>query len=158
MPDVFEALKQYNNEKNTEEQKKLKRDIINKVKKHISEVEKYKNLQNTIDKCILVVPESIIELYPELITLGEENNIFITSYKNAFTIAYLLSEQYYQLKENKDIGEYKQILEKIYSIVKSIAQKTETIDRVIVQLRNANESIKTEIQKINREKYKSQQQ
>lgn len=56
LPDVFEILEKYNKTEDIIIREKLKKEIINKVKKEIKRVQKYQNLANTTDSCLLVLP------------------------------------------------------------------------------------------------------
>ncbi|QTA37565.1 DNA recombination protein RmuC [Thermosipho ferrireducens] len=145
LPDVFQLLEKYSKTEEISEREKIKKEIINKVKKQIQNVQKYQNLVNTIDSCILVVPEAILELAPELISLGKENNVFVCSYKDVFVIAHTLQDKYIRLKEEGDIGRYKQIIEILLQLMEKINKKTTAIDRAITQIRNANDEIKENV-------------
>jgi len=147
LPDVFELLRRYNEKEDINEREKLKKEIINKVKKEIQRVQKYQNLLNTIDSCILVVPEAILEVAPELVGLGRENNVFVCSYKDVFVIAHTLQDKYIRLKEEGDIGTYKQIVSSLFQILEKINKKTSAIDRALATIRNANDEIKENIMK-----------
>ena len=70
LPDVFKLLDDYNETDNPDEQKSLKKKIIEKVKKEVKTIQKYQNLSNTIDSCMLVVPEGILEISPEIVSIG----------------------------------------------------------------------------------------
>jgi len=145
LPDVFEILDEYNKAEDVNEREKLKKEIINKVKKEIQRVQKYQSLINTIDSCILVVPEAILEVAPELVGLGRENNVYVCSYKDVFVIAHTLQDKYIRLKEEGDIGRYKQIVSLLLQILEKINSKTTAIDRAIVTIQNANNFIKENI-------------
>jgi len=147
MPDIYEAVKSLDRGEDFLVQKKNKHDLLSKVKKHISEVEKYKNQHNTIDKCVLVVPDSVIDMFPESVFLGEPAGVFVCSPSNVFVVCYLLSEQYNRLKETNDLWEYEQIVDSLFDIIKKIAEKSDTIGRAISQMKNANDSIKLEVSK-----------
>ncbi|MBT1248726.1 MULTISPECIES: DNA recombination protein RmuC [unclassified Thermosipho (in: thermotogales)] len=147
LPDIFEILEKYNEEENVNLREKLKKEIINKVKKEIQRIRKYQNLVNTIDSCILVVPESILDLAPELIEMGNENKVYICSYKDVFVIAHTLQDRYVKLKEEGDIGKYKQIVEALIQLLEQISKKTDTIERALATIRNANEDIRKGVAK-----------
>ncbi|MBO8160173.1 MAG: DNA recombination protein RmuC [Thermosipho sp. (in: Bacteria)] len=142
MPDVFEVLKKYNEAEDVNEREKFRKEIVNKVKKEIKRVQKYQNLINTIDSCILVVPEAVLDIAPELVGLGRENNVYVCSYKDVFVVAHTLQDRYIRLKEEGDIGKYKQIIESLMQIIEKINKKAETIEKAITTIRNANEEIK----------------
>lgn len=161
LPDVFELLQKYNEIEDVNEREKLKKEIINKVKKEIQRVQKYQNLLNTIDSCILVVPEAILEVAPELVGLARENNVYVCSYKDVFVIAHTLQDRYIRLKEEGDIGKYKQIVSSLFQILEKINKKTSAIDRALITIRNANDDIKGTIiqaRSIGLEKIESQKE
>ncbi|ABR31488.1 recombinase RmuC [Thermosipho melanesiensis] len=142
LPDVFEILEKYNKTEDIIIREKLKKEIINKVKKEIKRVQKYQNLANTTDSCLLVLPEAIIDIAPELVGIGRENNVYICSYKDVFVIAHTLQDKYIRLKEEGDIGKYKQMVETLLQLLEKINKKAETIDRALTTIKNANEEIR----------------
>jgi len=146
-PDVFSLLDEYNSTQDVNTQRSLKRQITDKLKKEISRIQKYQNLQNTVDSCIMVLPEGILEVSPELVGLGREVNVFVCSYKDVFPVAYMLREKYMHLKEQGDIGEYKQIVESLLQIFAKIIKKTDAIERALKTIENANRAIIREVAK-----------
>ena len=110
LPDIVPLVSQYENSKNTEEQKLLSKKIKDKVAKEILNIQKYQNQTNTIDNCILVIPPSILDMSPELVGIGKDSNVFVCSYKDVFPIAHILEEQYRRFNEEGDIGEYKKTI------------------------------------------------
>ncbi len=152
LPDVFKLLDEYNETDDLDEQKSLKKKIVDKIKKEVKTVQKYQNLSNTIDSCILVVPEGILEISPEIVSLGQESNVFVCTYKDVFPIAHVLQEQHIRLKEEGDIGEYKRIIKSLFQIMEKISKKTEAIERGFVMIKNANENIQDELVKGRRQK------
>ncbi len=147
MPDVFELLERYNSSEEEKERNRIKKQIFDKVKKEIELVKKYQNLSNTIDSCILVVPEVVLEISPELVSEGKKHNVFICSYKEVFPIAHIIQDEYIRFKEEGDIGEYKKIIKTLFYILENINKKVETIDRAIKTIKNANDGIRSEIVK-----------
>lgn len=147
LPDIVPLVSQYENSKNTEEQKLLSRKIKDKVAKEILNIQKYQNQTNTIDNCILVIPPSILDMSPELVGIGKDSNVFVCSYKDVFPIAHILEEQYRRFNEEGDIGEYKKTIKQLDSILDKVISKTETLDRAIKQISNANDEIKDEVAK-----------
>ena len=109
LPDVFDLIDNYLKSDDVDQQKQIKKQIIEKIKKQIGTIQKYQNQSNTIDSCILVVPEGILEIAPEIVGLGKENRIFVCSYKDVFPVAYVLSDKYMHFKEEGDIGIYRQV-------------------------------------------------
>ncbi|SHH23247.1 DNA recombination protein RmuC [Thermosipho atlanticus] len=142
LPDVFKLLEKYNSTEDMNEREKLKKEVINKVKKEIQRVQKYQNLANTVDSCILVVPEAVLDIAPELVNIGRENKVFVCSYKDVFVIAHTLQDRYIRLKEEGDIGRYKQIVDTLMQLLESISKKTDTIERALTTIKNANEGIR----------------
>lgn len=147
LPDIVPLVSQYENSKNTEEQKLLSKKIKDKVAKEILNIQKYQNQTNTIDNCILVIPPSILDMSPELVGIGKDSNVFVCSYKDVFPIAHILEEQYRRFNEEGDIGEYKKTIKQLDSILDKVILKTETLDRAIKQISNANDEIKDEVAK-----------
>lgn len=147
LPDVFELIDKYIKSGEVEEQKEIKKNIIDKIKKQIGNIQKYQNQSNTIDSCILVVPEGILEIAPEIVGLGQEKQVFICSYRDVFPVAYVLSEKYIHFKEEGDIGIYRQIITTLFQVMDKINAKTDSIQRGITIITNANNDIKTEILK-----------
>lgn len=89
MPDVFEVYSEFL-EADDSQKPSLRKKIRDKVKKNISEIQKYQNQNNTIDNCILVVPSGIIEACPEIVGDGHESNVFVCTYTDVFPIAHTL--------------------------------------------------------------------
>ena len=147
LPDVFKLLELYNSMDDIDKQKEYKKEIIEKIKKEIKIVQKYQNLNNTIDSCLLVVPEGILELAPELVGIGKEDNVFVCSYKDVFPITHVLQDQYIRLKEEGDIGKYKSVIKMLFQIIDKINKKTETIEKAVTQIKNANNIIQSEVTK-----------
>lgn len=147
LPDVFELLEKYHATEDAKERKEHRKEIIDKTKKEIKRVQKYQNLSNTVDTCLLVVPEGILEIAPELVGIGKEDNVFVCSYKDVFPIAHLLYDQYIRLKEEGDIGKYKQLIKSLFQILEKVSKKTETIEKAVTQIQNANNDIKKEVNK-----------
>lgn len=147
LPDIFDLVDSYVNSEDVSEQKLIKKQLIDKIKLQIKNIQKYQNLRNTIDSCILVVPEGILEIAPEIVGLGQDSKIFVCSYKDVFPVAYVLSEKYMHFKETGDVGQYRQLLGALFQILDNINKKTETIQRGLAMIGNANGEIKTEILK-----------
>jgi len=147
LPDVNLLVNEYEETKDINDQKLLSRKIRDKVAKEILNIQKYQNQPNTIDNCILVVPPSVIDMAPELIGIGKNSNVFVCSYKDVFLIAHILEEQYLRFNEDGDIGEYKKNVKQLNAILEKILSRTETLDRAIKQISNANDEIKDEVAK-----------
>ncbi len=151
MPDVFQLLEEYESTSEPKEAEKYKKAIIDKVKKEINRVKKYQNSSNTIDSCILVVPEGILDIAPELVGMGKHENVFVCSYKDVFPVAHTLQDQYVRTKEEGDIGRYRQMVKNLFRILENIGSKADSIERALTTIRNANEKIRTEVGKGKRE-------
>ncbi len=150
MPDVFEILQKYDATDDVRQKESYAKTIMDKVKKEIKRVQKYQNLSNTIDSCILVIPEAILDIAPELIGVGKQSNVYLCSYKDVFLVAHTLQDQYIRLKEEGDIGRYKQVIKSLFQILDNIASKTDSIARALTTIQNANDKIKAEIMKARR--------
>jgi DNA recombination protein RmuC len=150
LPDVFELVDLYNQTEVIEERKSIIKKICEKVKKEIKNIQKYQNLSNTTDNCILVVPPAVLEMCPELVGFGRDDNVFVCSYQNVFPIAHVLQDQYIKLKEEGDIGEYKRTIRSLFQMLEKIIKKCEAIEKAVTTIENANYDIKTEISKSKR--------
>ena len=147
LPDVFELYDNYLKNEDEEVRFTLKKKIKDKIKKNIKEIQKYQNQTNTIDNCILVIPPSILEVCPEVISDGKNANVFVCSYNEVFPIAHILQDQYARMNEEGDVGVYKKMVEQLFNILDKIMNKTESIDRALVAITNSNNTIKTEVGK-----------
>lgn len=145
LPDIIDLLDKYHTTDDVETQKSIKNSIINKFEKEIKRVQKYQNLSNTINKCIIVVPEGILEIAPDLIGLGKEFNVYVCSYKDVFLITNHIEESYLQMKETGDIGKYRFIVESLFQILEKIETKVKTIETAITQITNATRYIRGEV-------------
>lgn len=147
LPDVFELIGKYDSASDVEDQKSYKKEIIFKIIKEIKNVQKYQNLPNTIDCCMLVVPPAVLEIAPEIISTAKESNVFICTYTDVFTIAYILGEQYIRMKEEGDIGKYRKMIERLFQALGKIYKNIETIERGITIITNAKKDMQDEIAK-----------
>ncbi len=141
LPQVTELYNEYSKTEDVEKQKNIKKKIITKVKKNIEEIKKYRNCDNTIDKAILALPRSIIEMVPELISEAQKYGIIISDYDNVIFFVWHLDEQYQRKLESGNEMEYEAMVRQLTEIIKDIADKTETIDRGIKMVKNANDNI-----------------
>jgi len=143
LPEVADLLEKLSKSDNANEQMEVKKGIYTKLKKEIERVRKYQNQSNTISRCILVAPEGIIDAVPELISYAGDLNVYLCSYREVSLIGYILSEKYRILNEQGELGDYKIINESLLKLLDKIRLKTETIDRGISMISNANDEIKT---------------
>lgn len=100
------------NSNRVDEREQYRRQIVDRLKKEIERVRKYQNCHNTIDSCIMVVPEVVLELVPELANLALRSGVHVCSHKEVFFVANMIAERYMHLKELGDVGKYKQLLDK----------------------------------------------
>ena len=110
-------------------------------------VKKYQNNIKTIDKCILTVPESIIEIAPEIITYGLDKNVFICAYKQVFFVGFMIAEEYARITEEGDIGSLKNMNKKLVQILVEISKYTDTIEKQASSVLKYNQNIKNEVSK-----------
>jgi len=143
LPEVVDLLEKLSKCEEVDEQRQIKQKISTKLKKEIERVRKYQNQTNTIGRCILVAPEGIIDAVPELISYAGDLNVDLCSYKEVFLVGYILSEKYQMLNEQGELGDYKRINETLLRLLDKIRVKTDTIDRGITMIANANDEIKT---------------
>jgi DNA recombination protein RmuC len=142
LPDVIDLYKEFNESEDVEKNKKIKKEIENKIKKNIDEIGKYKNKKNTINKCILAVPDGIIELLPDINNEYLETGIAVCGYRNVFLYANLINEEYQRTIETGDVGECKQTVSELISLMKDIQNRSKTIEKGVKEISGANEEIK----------------
>ena len=106
----------------------------------------------------MVVPEGALEIAPELVGLGKENNVFVCTYKDVFPVAHILQEEYIRIKEAGDMGKYRKLTEKLLRILDTIFSKMETIDRAVTQIENASKSVKDEVGRAKRLDYSPEEE
>jgi DNA recombination protein RmuC len=141
----FPEFKKVNSESDNIELEKSRKEIIDKSKTQIKRVKKYLNQNNTINKCILAVPEEIIEIAPEIIDIGSRSNVIICSYKQVYLMAYILSEEYEKLNQEGDLGKIKDTNKTLISIIKEIMLLTDTIERQAKSVMTHNDKIKDKV-------------
>lgn len=152
LPEVDELYERYSKSEDIAEQKELKAEITKKIKKRIEDVKEYKNKQNTIDKCILALPDGLMEAVPELSAEVQKSGVAVCGYSHVFFYAHYLAEAYRRTLETGDVGEYQHVIGELMSLMREIADRTATIDRAITTIENANREIKA--QTIQSERYK----
>lgn len=69
-PELSAIIEGMENSTSVDEREHYRKQIVDRLKKEIERVRKYQNCHNTIDSCIMVVPEVVIELAPELANLA----------------------------------------------------------------------------------------
>jgi DNA recombination protein RmuC len=144
--DVLDLLKQLETD-NVDEQKKIKKKIQTKVYSSVQEVKKYQNLSKTCRLCIMAVPDAIYELVPELSSSALIEGVILTSYSNAALFGYLISRQYNDDLEKGEIANYEHIFQDLQSIISQISEKTDSIERGLKMIKNADDEICNEVSK-----------
>ena len=147
LPDLLKLVEEFEKSDDEKIRENLKRQIIDKLKKEIKRVQKYNNLSNTIDGSILVVPEIVLDIAPELVPLAEKEKVFICSYRDVFFVAHTLQENYIRAKQSGEIGVYREMVSDLLGILDRIRAKTDAIERAITTISNANNAVRSEIQK-----------
>ena len=149
-PEIMPLVEEYDKSEDTVHQKSLSKKVKDKIAKEIVNIQKYQNQPNTIGNCILAVPPSVLQMSPELLSIGKESNVYLSSYKDVIIIAHLLAEQHHRFAAEGDIGAEKIRVEQLNSILEKIFSKSDTIDRGLKQISNANDEIKDEVTKSKR--------
>ena len=142
-PDVINLYNDFDKSEVIEEQRKIKKEIIKKVKKHISEIKKYSNNENTYSKSVLALPDAIVDTIPELVSDAFKQGVIICKYSLVLSSVSLMAEQYSKLLETDQISQIdiEALLDKLKEKLSNISQKTETIDRALTMIKNANTAI-----------------
>ena len=149
-PEIKALVEEHDKSEDTVHKKSLSKKVKDKVAKEIVNIQKYQNQPNTIGNCILAVPPSVLQMSPELLSIGKESNVYLSSYKDVIIIAHLLAEQHHRFTAEGDIGAEKIRVEQLNSILEKIFSKSDTIDRGLKQISNANDEIKDEVTKSKR--------
>lgn len=128
-PDIIQLVESISSDSTQQEKNEIATKIFNKLKKEVDNVKKYQNNSNTINKCILVVPESALEICPQIIDFGSKKNVFVCPANQVFLIGFIISEEYAKLKEEGDLGKLKEVNKSLISILKEILGLSDVIDR-----------------------------
>ncbi|MCI0503257.1 DNA recombination protein RmuC [Candidatus Micrarchaeota archaeon] len=144
--DILDLLKELEAQ-DLEVQKKVKKKIQNKVSNSIQEVKKYQSLSKTCRLCVMAVPNAIYDLVPELSSYALSEGVVLTGYSNAAFIGYLISQQYNADLDKGDLKEYEHIVQDLLSIVTQIHEKTDSIEKGLRIIKNANDEICNEVSK-----------
>lgn len=146
-PELSAIIEGMENSTSVDEREHYRKQIVDRLKKEIERVRKYQNCHNTIDSCIMVVPEVVIELAPELANLALRSGVHVCSYKEVFFVASMIAERYMHLKELGDVGKYKQLLDKAAKIFSDIEVKLSTVEKSISTIQSALQKIRINITK-----------
>ncbi|MEM3363993.1 MAG: DNA recombination protein RmuC [Candidatus Micrarchaeia archaeon] len=146
-PDIFGQIRKLDETNDANARKKLKEMIKRTLERNIDDITKYQNQTKTTDYCILSVPDSIIELLPEICHYGLSKRVFVVGYSNTAIIAFLIAQQYNKSLEERDVKELSQIIESLSMILDKISENVSTIERGIKMVKNASEDIQAEVVK-----------
>lgn len=105
-------------------------------------MKKYQNQSNITDCCIMVVPSAVIEMAPELVGYGKKQNVFLCTHKELFAIAHYLEARYLTTRQD-EAAKYRHLVQTLLNIFEQVEQKSNSLDRAIKQITNANSEIKT---------------
>lgn len=142
LPDVINVYKEFCKAEEKKEQLKHKKEILHKIEKHIDEVKKYRNKKNTTNKVIIAIPDAIFEMVPEINSDFERTGIIVVGYQLVSYVASYIEREYIIMIESGEVGDYKELLSKLMEIINGIKEKSESIERGVVMIRNANDEIK----------------
>jgi DNA recombination protein RmuC len=142
LPDLIGLYKEYSETESQDKQKELKKRMYDKIKKQIGNAIKYRSKHNTTDKVILTIPDAIYEIIPEINSETNKTNILVCGYHMVVYAAAFIEREYQLIMQSGDLGEYKESIESILRIINEIKEKTETIDRGVTMIKNANDEIK----------------
>jgi len=142
LPDVLDLYKKYSETKSKKEQLDLKKKILDKVRKRVIDAKKYRNKKNTTDKVVIAIPDAIFEIIPEVNSDIQKTNILVAGYHLVVYAASYIEREYLLILESGDVGEYKESINSILRLIEEIKDKTKTIDKGVVMIKNANDDIK----------------
>ncbi|MBI5046936.1 DNA recombination protein RmuC [Candidatus Micrarchaeota archaeon] len=148
--DILDLMTQINDTDDPKQQLDIKKKIVKKIDSSITEIKKYQNLERTTRYCVMAVPDAIFELVPEASSHATSENVLLTCYSNVALVAFLAAEQYNSDLEKGDVKQLGELIKGLLDIVSRIRNETETIEKGIKIVKNANERISTETNKANR--------
>jgi len=147
LPDVYALLDKMEKSKDADEQKTIKREIKKKMETAVGQVVKYLNQPKTIGKCVLAVPDALIDMYPEMVGEARESNVYLTGHSFAYLVSYLLYEEHQRMIAEGDLGKYKKDVEKLQGILGNILEKAETLEKGLKMAGKARDEICDEARK-----------
>ncbi len=145
LPDIFNIVEHYERTTDVSIKDNIKKTLLNKIRRQIKNIQKYQNLSNTIDYCIMAVPEIVLEVCPEIIAEGVMNKVYICSYKDIISFSNLLAQYYNRMNLIGDIGDYNALIDKLFQIFDKIVKKIEVIEKSNTQIINATSEIRNQI-------------
>lgn len=134
-PEVFK-----NGERNQTE-------IKQKIRKEIERVKKYQNQPNTVREVILVVPESILEMSPELFQEAFKEGVILTTYKTVIPVAFLIQDKYLTYKNMGNTSLLQKAVQTYSTSLNNIGKNLNSAFDALKQIENALKRIEIEIQK-----------
>lgn len=152
LPDVINVYNEFCNAKEKKDQLKCKKEILQKLEKHIDEIKKYRNKKNTTNKVIIAIPDAIFDMIPEINSDIERTGVIVVGYQLVSYVASYIEREYIVMIESGEVGDYKELLSKLADIINEIKEKAQSIDKGVVIIRNANDEIKKNV--IEAEAYK----
>lgn len=147
MPELDELYGKFSESDKPDEQVNIKKDILKILEKRKKEIKRYLNNQNTIDKCIVAIPDAIADQFPDINKDSIKTGVFVTGYTKVFLFAVILAENYVKMLSLGNIGLYKQTINAVKNILSDIEKKSGIITKGVTQITNANAGIKTEVGK-----------
>ncbi len=147
MPELDKLYADFEQAEKSEDQVKIKKEILKIVERRKKEIKKYLNNKNTIDKCIVAIPDSIFDQFPDINKDSINTGVFVSGYTKVFLFACVLGENYSRGLSLGNIGLYKQTVQALKNILGDIEKKSDTINKGVTQITNANTGIKTEVDK-----------
>lgn len=144
-PEVEDLYGRFVKSENIEEQKRIKTEIRKKLKHQVEKVRNYNKRDNTIDKCILTIPDGLMELLPEMGSEIERSSVVVCGYNTVFFHAFLLADSYRRTQEKGDIGHLEQALLELQELMKEVSDSCTTIERGLKQIENANKEIEKKV-------------
>ena len=147
MPELDKLYGEFEQAEHPDEQIKLKKEILKIVEKRKNEAKKYLNNNKTIDKCIVAIPDAIFDQFPDINKDSIKTGVFISGYTKVFLFACVLGETYTRGLSLGNIGVYKQTVQSLKNILGDIQKKSDTINKGVKQITNANSDITREVDK-----------
>ena len=142
LPDIFELVEKFNSLSDVNEQRKCRKKIGEKIEKEVEAVRKYQNFPNTTDCCMLVAPQAVLEIAPEIVSFGKNFNVYVCTYTDVFAVAYILEERYHRLKEQGDAGKWRLEIERLRKLLDEIFTYLDTVERGVTMVTNAKDGMR----------------
>ncbi len=147
MPELEKKYQEFETEEDPEKQIKIKKQMLDIIKKRKTEVKKYLNHRNTIDKAVVAIQDAVFEQFPEVNGDAVKTGVFVAGYTKVFLFTSILADNYLKTMQTGNIGVYKETIHAIKNILGEIEKKSDTINRGVSQIATANTGIKEEVDK-----------